>query len=165
MVLLELFQNMSTLSMLIFGFGIALLIVEMCSPGFGIAGIAGVICLVVDIFITANTFMEGLLLTGVVAIIVVILAVISIVLVSKGKLPASLMLKDAADKALGYTGGADNSRYLGKTGVVLTELRPAGSIELDGEKLDVVSRGEFIEQGTGVEVVEVSGNRIVVKAL
>jgi membrane-bound ClpP family serine protease len=30
-------------------------------------------------------------------------------------------------------------------------------------KLDVVSRGEFIDEGATVEIIEVEGNRIVVK--
>ena len=98
---------MSALSIIIFIVGVILLIVEMCTPGFGVAGGLGLVCLVVDIFITAKTFTQGLIMTGIVAVIVVILAVVSIVLVSKGKMPASLMLKDATDKASGYTGGSD----------------------------------------------------------
>ncbi|MBR2329603.1 MAG: hypothetical protein IKA58_06965 [Clostridia bacterium] len=165
MELLALIQSMSALSIIIFIVGVILLIVEMCTPGFGVAGGLGLVCLVVDIFITAKTFTQGLIMTGIVAVIVVILAVVSIVLVSKGKLPASLMLKDATDKASGYTGGSDKSAYLGKTGKTITELRPAGAAELDGERLDVVSQGGFIESGVDVEVIEVSGNRIVVKAV
>ncbi len=165
MELLALIQSMSALSIIIFVVGVILLIVEMCTPGFGVAGTLGLVCLVADIFITAKTFTQGLIMTGVVAVIVVILAVVSIVLVSKGKMPASLMLKDATDKASGYTGGSDKSVYLGKTGKTVTELRPAGAAELDGERLDVVSQGGFIEAGVDVEVIEVSGNRIVVKAV
>ena len=165
MELLALIQSMSALSVIIFIVGVILLIVEMCTPGFGVAGGLGLVCLVVDIFITAKTFTQGLIMTGIVAVIVVILAVVSIVLVSKGKMPASLMLKDATDKASGYTGGADKSAYLGKTGKTITELRPAGAAELDGERLDVVSQGGFVEAGVDVEVIEVSGNRIVVKAI
>lgn len=165
MELLALFQSMSALSIIIFAVGIILLIVEVCSPGFGVAGILGLICLVADIFLTAKTLTQGLLMTGIIAIIVVILAVVSIALVSKGKLPASLMLKDAADRALGYTGGSDKSKYLGTAGKTVTELRPAGAAELNGERVDVVSQGEFIEPGVDVEVIEVSGNRIVVKAV
>ena len=165
MELLALIQSMSALSIIIFIVGVILLIVEMCTPGFGVAGGLGLVCLVVDIFITAKTFTQGLIMTGIVAVIVVILAVVSIVLVSKGKMPASLMLKDATDKASGYTGGADKSVYLGKTGKTITELRPAGAAELDGERLDVVSQGGFVEAGVDVEVIEVSGNRIVVKAI
>ena len=92
MEILELIQNMSVLSMVIFALGIILLIIEMCTPGFGVAGGLGLICLVIDIFITAKTFTQGLIMTGIVAVIVAILAVVSVVLISKGKLPGNLML-------------------------------------------------------------------------
>lgn len=165
MEILELIQNMSVLSMVIFALGIILLIIEMCTPGFGVAGGLGLICLVIDIFITAKTFAQGLIMTGIVAVIVAILAVVSVVLISKGKLPGNLMLKDSTDKESGYIGGSDKSGYLGKKGKTVTELRPAGAAELDGERLDVVSQGGFIEVGADIEVIEVSGNRIVVKTI
>ena len=104
-------------------------------------------------------------MTGVVAVIIAILAVVSVVLISKGRLPGNLMLKDSTDKASGYTGGSDKSAYLGNKGKTVTELRPAGAAELGGERLDVVSQGGFVEAGADVEVIEVSGNRIVVKAV
>jgi len=163
MEFMELLSSLSTLSILVFAAGIVLLIVEMCSPGFGVAGVLGVLCLVADIFITAKTLAQGLIMAAIVAVIVAILAVVSITLVSRGKLPKTLMLQDAMDKDSGYSGGADLSRYLGKTGRTLTELRPSGAATLDGERVDVVSRGEFIEADTAVEVVEIGGNRIVVK--
>ena len=165
MEFMELIQNVSVLSAVTFALGMILLIIEVCTPGFGVAGGLGLICLVVDIFITAKTITQGLIMTGIVAVIVAILAVISIALISKGKLPGNLMLKESTDKESGYTGGSDKSGYLGKKGKTVTELRPAGAAELDGERLDVVSQGGFIEIGTDVEVVEVSGNIIVVKAI
>ncbi len=165
MELLAFLQSVSTLSIIIFVLGIILLVVEMCTPGFGVAGGLGIVCLVIDIFITAKTFTQGLIMTGFLAVLVGILAVIAVVLMSKGKLPSSLMLKEATNKEQGYTGGSDKSAYLGRTGKTVTELRPAGAAELDGVRLDVVSQGGFIESGVEVEVVEVSGNRIVVKAV
>lgn len=165
MEFMELIQNVSVMSAITFILGVILLIIEMCTPGFGVAGGLGLVLLVVDIFITAKTLAQGLIMTGIVAVIVAILAVVSIIMISKGKLPGKLMLKDSTDKASGYTSGSDNSGYLGKTGKTVTELRPAGAAELDGERLDVVSQGGFIEAGADVEVIEVSGNRIVVKAI
>ncbi|MCL4697026.1 MAG: hypothetical protein KJ023_08250, partial [Burkholderiaceae bacterium] len=40
---------------------------------------------------------------------------------------------------------------------------PAGVADLDGERVDVVSDGEFIEAGEAIEVTRVDGNRIVVR--
>ena len=39
----------------------------------------------------------------------------------------------------------------------------AGTVDLDGERVDVVTEGEFIDRGARVRVVEVEGNRVVVE--
>lgn len=50
----------------------------------------------------------------------------------------------------------------GKIGTVLAPLRPAGVAEIEGRRVDVVSRGEFIPAGANVRVLEFVGNRVVV---
>ena len=45
----------------------------------------------------------------------------------------------------------------------MTPLRPAGMALINGKKVDVVSIGDFIEKDCAVEVVEISGNRVVVR--
>ncbi len=55
------------------------------------------------------------------------------------------------------------SMLLGKTGVVVTPLRPAGKVEIEGRLLDVVAEGDFIEKGESVEVVDASVFRAVVR--
>lgn len=69
-----------------------------------------------------------------------------------------------------YTGARTSNPLLeqdhsliGRTGVTLTILRPAGKAQIDGKFVDVVSDGPFIEQGTAIEVLEVNGNRVVVR--
>jgi membrane-bound serine protease (ClpP class) len=51
------------------------------------------------------------------------------------------------------------------TGEAITDLRPAGTILINGKRYDVVSRGEYITKGSAVIVTNVDSNRIVVKAL
>ncbi|MGE3173579.1 MAG: NfeD family protein [Planctomycetota bacterium] len=51
----------------------------------------------------------------------------------------------------------------GKHGVTVSRLRPAGFARIDGRKVDVVTRGELLEQGSPIRVIEVVGNRVVVK--
>lgn len=155
--------ELSALSIILFCVGVLLLIVEMCHPGFGAAGVLGLVCLVADIFLTAKTVEQGLILTGIIAVIVVILLIISVTLVSKGKLPRTLTLKESTDRASGYIGGESLEKYLGKEGRALTDLRPAGTAELEGERVDVLTRGEYLEAGTELIVTEVGGNRVVVK--
>ena len=160
---LSFLTELSALSIILFCVGVLLLIVEMCHPGFGAAGVLGLVCLVADIFLTAKTVEQGLILTGIIAVIVVILLIISVTLVSKGKLPRTLTLKESTDRASGYIGGENLEKYLGKEGRALTDLRPAGTAELEGERVDVLTRGEYLEAGTELIVTEVGGNRVVVK--
>ncbi|MGR3294439.1 MAG: NfeD family protein, partial [Candidatus Scalindua sp.] len=60
---------------------------------------------------------------------------------------------------------AGKSSLVGKEGKALTVLHPTGKIEVNDHTLDVVTEGEYIEKGQIVEIIEISGNRIVVKAI
>ena len=65
----------------------------------------------------------------------------------------------------GYVSSVDYSQYLNKEGIVLTELRPSGSVEIDGVPVDVVSEGKFISKGEKVRVVKIEGMRIIVRKI
>ena len=51
---------------------------------------------------------------------------------------------------------------IGKTGIAISDLRPSGRAEIDGETMIVVADGEFVERGLPVTVTDVRGNRVVV---
>lgn len=55
------------------------------------------------------------------------------------------------------------SDYVGKQGIVATNLRPAGTAIIDGKRVDVVTRGDYIEEGPEIRVTAVEGARIVVR--
>ena len=65
----------------------------------------------------------------------------------------------------GATFAADYAAWAGKEGEAATDLRPAGTVVLDGKKVDVVTSGELVARGSKVKVVKVEGNRVVVKAI
>lgn len=50
-------------------------------------------------------------------------------------------------------------------GFAVSDLRPSGFAKIDSKRVDVVTRGEMIEKGKEVRVIEVEGNRVVVKAV
>jgi len=54
------------------------------------------------------------------------------------------------------------SHLMGRTAKAVTSLRPAGMIEIDGERIAVVTEGDMIHEGQTVKISEVSGNRVVV---
>jgi membrane-bound serine protease (ClpP class) len=52
---------------------------------------------------------------------------------------------------------------LGQSGVTKTLLRPSGKAEIDGQYVDVISEGEYIPEGSTIQVVDCSGKRVVVR--
>jgi membrane-bound ClpP family serine protease len=137
----------------------------MFHPGFGAPGIIGGILLVLGIIFTARTLLEALILLLI--IIAVLGAVLTFVLQSatRGKLSKTLILSNSQRKENGYIGTEDLNYFLDKEGTAYTTLRPSGTADFSGVKMDVVSDGEFIQKGTKIKVVKVEGRRIVVKAV
>ena len=76
----------------------------------------------------------------------------------------SLVLETGLDARAGYASAPESDlKWVGKRGTAATPLRPAGIAWLQGERVDVVSQGEYIEADAPIEVVRVDGNRIVVR--
>ena len=64
-----------------------------------------------------------------------------------------------------YVTSSDYSRFLDHTGHATSYLRPAGVATVDGERLDVLTEGDFIQAGTPIRVSRVEGARIFVRSL
>jgi len=163
MEFVELLSNISWVSIVLFIIGIGLIVVEMFEPGIGFFGVFGIISLIACIFVTAQTVLQGLLLTGFFFVLLLILLGVFLVIFSKGRVPRKLILHESETVDQGFTGTEDMKYLMGRSGIVTTTCRPVGNVNFDGVKLDVVSLGEFIEKGTTVEVIEIEGNRIVVR--
>jgi membrane-bound ClpP family serine protease len=84
------------------------------------------------------------------------------------KLMASspVTLKSSLSRDAGYSSQSETlTGWLDKTGEAITDLRPAGTARIDGKRVDVVSRGEYISKGSLVRVTTVDGNRVVVREI
>lgn len=157
--------NITLVSGLCFVIGFALVIVEMFHPGFGFPGVSGAILLITGVCLTAKSLIE--LLIMLIILIALLCVALTIVLKSatKGRLSKILVLHESQKKETGYVGSEDLKYFVGKEGITLSILRPAGTADFDGIKLDVVSQGEFIKPDSKVKVIEVEGRRIVVKQI
>jgi membrane-bound serine protease (ClpP class) len=152
--------------------GVVLLALEvLVIPGFGVAGLAGIIALVAGLGMTlvgaGATYTVVLGAFGRVAIsILVALAGGLALLRVLPRLPFGrrFVLETEMGVERGYTSSPDRDRLqLGRTGTALSPLRPAGLADIDGARVDVVSEGGFIDPGAVIEVTRVDGNRIVVR--
>ena len=76
-----------------------------------------------------------------------------------------LVLDERQQNRKGYTSVTDKSRFLGAIGVCVTDLRPAGTITVEGEPVDVVTEGSFVKQGDIVKIINVDGSRVLVRQI
>ena len=68
------------------------------------------------------------------------------------------------EQEAGYHAAPEEHHALkGKVGTALTDLRPGGTAEVDGHRVSVTTEGDFLDKDTPIKVVEVEGDRIVVR--
>lgn len=157
---------------LLVGLGLILVGVEIfLIPGFGIAGIVGIMALMgglgLSLIGTGATWDTLLSALGRVSfsILMAILGTLALLRffphLPYGK---RLILETNLQAHEGYESSpAADFRWLGKQGLAISDLHPSGIARFDGERVDVVSDGTFIQAGQPLEVVRVDGNRVVVR--
>ncbi|MBQ0139944.1 MAG: nodulation efficiency protein NfeD [Kurthia sp.] len=153
----------STWTILLFIFGLILIILEIVVPGM-IVGILGIIAIICSILFTG----ASLIMTAYAIAIALIVAIVGVVVMVKifGKKMSvfnRMVLSDSTDTESGYVSNVNRTDLLEREAETVTALRPSGVAMLDGERLDVVSEGSFIDAAKKVIIIEVEGSRIVVR--
>jgi membrane-bound serine protease (ClpP class) len=83
----------------------------------------------------------------------------------KGRLSKSFLVnRDHSNGTSVPEVAAAKEELIGKTGVAITTLRPAGIAEIEGRRVDVATAGEFIQKGATVTVIQAQGMHIRVRA-
>src|SRR5690625_4708708 len=155
--------GMETVILLIIG--IIFIILEFFVPG-GILGIIGVGAVVVSLFLSGYD-LSHMAISILIAMVVGIATFIILYRradAEKGFFQR-IILKDRTMTEQGYVTTDVKTEYLGKKGITVTTLRPAGIAEIGDERVDVVSEGTYIERSKKVEVIAVEGMRIVVREI
>lgn len=145
--------------------GIILLVLELFVPG-GILGIIGASSIVVSLFL-AGYNLSHMAISILIAFIVAIVTFI-ILYKSAGEERGffkKVVLKDRTTTDEGYVSAVTRTELIGQEGVSVTPLRPAGTMLLDDERLDVVTEGNYIGIHKPIKVVHVEGMRIVVREI
>lgn len=155
--------------------GIALVGLEVfVVPGFGVFGVAGGAALLGGLLMTQvgdlPTSADFTRATGVVSGALLLLVFTAWALLRN--LPNSIRLRrsgvllpESTDRTEGYVSSEVRDELIGREGVAITSLRPAGVGLFDGERLDVVSDSEWIQEGTPIRIARAEGYRHVVRPL
>lgn len=159
--------------LLLLGLGIIALGIEVfVLPGFGVAGILGLAAIggavVLALLGSSPTSVDFLQAGAILAGSLVITAAVFIAwfrhLPNSGRF-GGLLLRSATHASEGYISGDPRQDLIGKEGLAVTDLRPAGTVVVADERIDVVSEGSFVQAGSPVVVVRSDGYRHVVRAL
>ncbi len=146
-------------------FGTGLIVMEAFMPGFGVAGIAGVILEIVAIVLTGTQFglVWGLIATFAVLLFIGIVVFFSYRSAMKGRLSKSSLVLHETESGASSAPPLEN--WADREGTAVTSLRPAGFIEIDGTRLSASTSGEFLTKGTPVRVIGSEGDHLVIRKL
>jgi membrane-bound serine protease (ClpP class) len=160
--------------------GVALLAVEIfILPGFGLAGLMGILCIVVGLvmalvklpppeFEFGPIYLYGPMWVVAWSMVLSIVAIAALAhWLPRTRLWHFLELEPATIGPVtpDIPVGAPVKRteeLVGRRGVALTDLRPAGKVEIEGHPFQVVTEGGYIDGGSPVRVSEVHGSQVVV---
>jgi membrane-bound serine protease (ClpP class) len=139
--------------------GLILLFAEVAIvPGFGVAGVLGVLALgagAVAAWTELGAFWGGI--TGGASVIA---AVLMLVWLPKSRAGRRMVLEHNQAQAVSQE---DRSALVGRRGITVTPLRPIGRVRFGTDEVDVMTEGEYIDSNREVEVMTVEGPRVVVR--
>ena len=151
-------------AVLLLGLGLAFIVAEVLFPSLGLLSLLATACIVGAL---AVAFAESTS-TGFNFLVAIAVLVPAVLLLGLKLFPRSPMGKRMVAPGLSFDARASTDErdlaLIGLVGVVESPLRPTGIARIDNRRVDVVTRGELVEPGTRVRVLEVTGNRIVVTA-
>jgi membrane-bound serine protease (ClpP class) len=150
-------------SVVLFVIGIALLIIEVFVPSFGILGILGSASLITGVVTAASDPMSAFI-SIVIALVAAIILIAIFVRMNKAKgVWNKFILRDKLTTEQGYLSADVKDSLLGLEGMTITPLRPAGTVLIGDNRIDVVTSGEFVDANRPVKVVKAEGTWVVVK--
>jgi len=158
---------------ILLGVGLLALAVEIfILPGFGAAGVLGMVALAAAVILamigttpTAADLTQALIVLGVSLAITVAVAYAWLRHLPNSGRFAGLFLRGGAHQSEGYIAAIPRVDLVGQHGIAVTDLRPAGTAQIGHERVDVVTEGEYVPQGRAVRVMRSEGYRHVVRGL
>ncbi|MHC4659981.1 MAG: NfeD family protein [Planctomycetota bacterium] len=173
----------------LFVVGLLLLMIEIfVLPGFGVVGFLGILCVLAGLFgmliknppdrvpwpettVDWTFFIDGVLGLSIGFVGFVVVACVLAKYLPKLEFLSGLILVPTVPKGgemrVSMTTPVETKTVsvdVGDVGEVVSKLRPTGRVRFGNAIVDCVAEGDFLDKGTEVRIIEIHGNRVVVKA-
>lgn len=157
--------------LILLGSGVALIALEiLVIPGIGLAGLAGGVAILTALTLSMlgsyPTVTEVISALGIIAVSIIAIGLVAFAVIRHlphSRTLSGIFLKESTSQEAGYLSAPDRGELVGRVGTALTDLRPSGTVSIDGERVDVVTEGPWIEKGDQVVVLRAESYRHVVR--
>jgi len=142
--------------------GVVVIIAEIILPSGGILSIAALGVFGYSLFIVFNeiSMIIGFSFVAADLILIPVLVIVGLKLLARS--PVTLR-KTLSRKEGVSSQSSELESYVGTQGNAITDLRPAGIAVINGKRVDVVTRGDYLEKDSAIVVAAVTGNQIIVR--
>ena len=142
--------------------GVVVVIAEIILPSGGILSIVALGVFGYSLFVVFSEISKtvGFALVAADLVLIPVLVILGLKLLARS--PVTLRKTLSREKGVSSQ-PSDLDSYIDMQGTAVTDLRPAGKAIINGKRVDVVTRGEYLEKDAAIIVIEVTGNQIIVR--
>lgn len=157
--------NTNIFEISLFVLGLLLLGFEIMIPGFGVAGVSGIIAVSAGLVLSMSDIYFALFSLALALVIALILGYVLVKRGIKSEAINRLRLFKESSSDKGYVSVKAEEVSMGDILITKTPLRPTGYAILGDRKIEVVSNTGFIGKDESVVVVRISGARVYVEKI
>jgi membrane-bound serine protease (ClpP class) len=157
----------NTMDLILIVVGVLFVALEaLVIPGFGVAGLLGITAIVTAVFRIFQN--DAVAVVSLAAIFGGTILALAFWLLPNTRIGHGLMLRTRLGNASGAPGTPNpkgvKEHLIGQSGQAKSDLRPAGVAYFNGERVDVVTEGDYVPSGSPIKVTLVEGNRVIVRS-
>lgn len=144
-----------------------LLMAEVFIPSFGLLIVCSLACLIGGVMI----FFQHSAVAGWIGIVVAIVMIPSLLVMAYRILPRTrfgkrmILAPPVRDRGDSIADTPELTQLIGRTGRVLTTMRPVGMCDFDGRRIECVAENGYLQKDVQVRVIRVEGTQVTVRAM
>lgn len=155
-----------TLSLILFTLGVVMLLAEVLLPTGGILVVVSLLFfgIGVSIILAQGTTTEAVVAMAALAIGLPVAGYVAVATYRRMAIGAELE-EGIAGAPLAVSGLAELEALKNRTGKTVSTMRPSGTVEFGGRRVDAMTEGVMLDAGVWVRCVEVKGGKVIVREI